>query len=300
MQRTVMEWFAEGGYLGHDSDMQDPLPDQQKLDLLQCLLDTSPQAIIVLDQDNCVRCWNEMAQAMFQTSRFEALGAPIGRLLQVERFDGLVAFNDKQTTADPPREILIEQTAHAITIGDQAWTIVYISDVTVRREHERRLASEALTDPLSGLSNRRGFQERLESALSKKLTLGIIDADNFKQINDRFGHPAGDLAIQTLSRLLIESFPDAISHARLGGDEFGIVMETRSKGETAEAFDKFRHRVQNTRISTHAFTITVSVGIALSNVAGTSARELLTTADRSMYQAKEAGRDQISIQPINV
>lgn len=280
--------------------MTHSLPDDRQTDLLQCLIDTSPQAIVILDQDDHIRCWNPMAETIFGIPADDAVDQPVRDLLNVDPWEGMIRFHDKQTCRDSLGEIQIEQTTHAIDIGQQQWNVVYISDVTVRREHERQLATQALTDPLSGLSNRRGFQDRLESALSKKLTLAIVDTDNFKQINDRFGHEAGDLAIQLVSKLLLQCFPDAITHSRLGGDEFGVVLQTQSLNETQDAFESFRHRVNTAKLGPQEFSITVSIGIALSNVAGTSARELLTTADRSMYKAKEAGRDQISIQPINV
>lgn len=276
------------------------LPKDHLTDLLEGLLNTAPQAILILDQTHCVRCWNPMAEKIFGISKGDAINTPVEDLLNVNFSEGLICFDDKQTSSSSLAEVQIEQTAQPITIDHQDWCIVYLTDVTVRREQERRLANEALTDPLSGLSNRRGFQDKLESALSKKLTLAIIDTDHFKQVNDQFGHEAGDLAIQTLSKLLVQNFPDAITHSRLGGDEFGVVMETQSQAKTVEAFDQFRRQVNRVKLGPQAFSITVSIGVALSNVAGTTARELLTTADRSMYQAKEAGRDQVAIQPINV
>lgn len=276
------------------------LPDDRQADLLPCLINTSPQAIVILDQENRVRCWNPMAETIFGIPAADALNQPVHDLLRLDRWEGLIRLKDQQICRDSLAEIQIEQTTHAIDVGPQQWFILYISDVTVRRAHERRLATEALTDPLSGLSNRRGFQDRLESALPQKLTLAIVDTDNFKQINDRFGHEAGDLAIQLVAKLLLQCFPDAITHARLGGDEFGVVLPTRSLTETRDTFEQFRRRISRAKLGDQEFSITVSIGIALSNVAGTSARELLTTADRSMYSAKDAGRDQIAIQPINV
>lgn len=273
-------------------------------DLLPCLIETSPHAVVIIDQDRFVKCWNPVAEAAFEIPATEAIGSVIDDLLGL---DSAVSANSRvlrlaetQTARKSGRAIQIEQFVHRIPVEDQQWTIAYINDVTVSRAHERRLANEALTDPLSGLANRRGFQNQLETALKGKLTLAIIDADNFKQINDRFGHEAGDTAIQHLATQLVECFPDAVCCSRLGGDEFGVVLKTGAMPETQAEFEILRQRITSRQPQQHSFSLTVSIGVALSNVPGTAARELLTTADRCMYRAKAAGRNQIVIQPINV
>ena len=284
--------------------MLDVMPTQHPTEMLKCLIETSPQAIVILDDDNVVKCWSPMAETIFEVAASKAINVKICDLLEVDGDCGEdevpLRFAEAQISKKSQAKIQIEQTAHRVSISDKNWTIVYISDVTFRREQERRLASEALTDPLSGLANRRGFQDQLEGALSGKLTLAIIDIDNFKQINDRFGHEAGDLSIKHFATQLLDCFPEAVSCSRLGGDEFGVVLKTATELEVEANFEKFRQRIMSLRPSDHDFTLTASIGIALSNVLGTSARELLTTADRCMYQAKEAGRNQIILQPINV
>ena len=280
------------------------MPTRYPTEMLKSLIDTSPHGIVILDQEDVVKCWSPMAETIFEVAPCDAIDVNVNDLLNVdsdrEDQEDPVRFAEIQVSQKSRAEIQIEQTAHRVTINDQNWTIVYINDVTFRREQEKRLASEALTDPLSELSNRRGFQEQLEYALSGKLTLSIIDIDNFKQVNDRFGHEAGDLAIKHIATQLLDCFPDAVTCSRLGGDEFGVVLKTGSAMEMEEKFERLRQRIAALQPSKYDFSLTASIGIALSNVAGTSARELLTTADRCMYQAKKAGRNQIVLQPINV
>ena len=245
-----------------------------------------------------------MAETIFEIDASEAMEVKVNDLLEVDtdtsNQEDPIRFVEEQVSKKSHAKIQIEQTAYRVTINDQDWTIVYINDVTFRRAQEKRLASEALTDPLSGLANRRGFQEQLESALSGKLTLSIIDIDNFKEVNDRYGHEAGDLAIKHIATQLLECFPEAVSCSRLGGDEFGVVLKTDSETEVEAKFERLRQRIASLKPSQHEFSLTASIGIAHSKVPGTSARELLTTADRCMYQAKKAGRNQIVLQPINV
>ena len=273
-------------------------------ELLRILVSTFPQAVLVLNSDQQVMCWNPMAEKIFGVTKSEALSKPVDQLLAVESLSPL-RFAEEQPRKNSDSKIQIEQAVHSVTFETDPWTIVYLNDVTDRREYERRLANEALTDPLSGLSNRRGFQIKLESSLSSKLTLAIVDTDHFKQINDRFGHESGDLAIQLIANELKNCFPDAICHARLGGDEFGLMINTLSHAETERRFESFRQQICDTKIGGPSselpeFSISVSIGVAMSDVGGTTARELLTTADRSMYKAKKGGRNQIYIQPIDV
>ena len=280
------------------------MPTRHPTEMLQSLIDTSPHGIVILDQDHVVKCWSPMAETIFEVAADEAIDVKINDLLKVNTDsrseEDPVRFAEVQVSQKSRAEIQIEQTAHRVTMNDHDWTIIYINDVTFRREQERRLASEALTDPLSGLANRRGFQEQLERALSGKLTLSIIDIDNFKQVNDRFGHEAGDIAIKHIATQLLECFPEAVSCSRLGGDEFGVVLKTDSEMDVEAKFERLLQRIAAMKPSKHEFSLTASIGIARSNVPGTSARELLTTADRCMYKAKKAGRNQIVLQPINV
>jgi diguanylate cyclase (GGDEF)-like protein len=182
------------------------------------------------------------------------------------------------------------------------WTAAFFLDVTAERHQTRRLARAAATDPLSGLLNRRGFQDQLEKHLSGKLTLAIVDADNFKTLNDTYGHAAGDQGIQFIAGILRGCFPDALCLARLGGDEFGVVTTTVSAQEAALAYRQLIEKVATGVPSDpkNSLKLTVSVGVAISNVCGTSTRELLTTADRALYAAKEAGRNQMKSTVINV
>lgn len=272
--------------------------------LLRSLIKTSPYGILVLDQQDRVKCWSPLAETIFEIPASDALDRPIDDLLAVdleyrEKVGGAIRLEDTQTKRDSNEPIAIEQVTHQIDVDGQDWTILYIGDVTLRRQREQRLANEALTDPLSGLLNRRGFQQKLESKLSEKITLAIIDTDNFKQINDRFGHDAGDVAIEHIAQQLRGCFPEAICLSRLGGDEFGVVLRTDELSKTESKFEKFRQCIIENPPHDHGFSITVSIGVALSNVPGTSARELLKAADRSMYQAKDAGRNRIFIQQID-
>ena len=148
---------------------------------------------------------------------------------------------------------------------------------------------------MSNLLNRRGFQIRLESNLGQPLTLGIIDIDFFKAINDANGHPAGDQAIRCIAGFLKETFPNAICLGRLGGDEFGVVVATDDEEKTRRDFESLRELIETSQFSKIISELSVSIGVAVSRRANVPARDLLTLADQSMYESKTAGRNRITI-----
>ena len=182
--------------------------------------------------------------------------------------------------------------------------VATLTDISDLKKAERQLRILADIDPLTGALNRRAFTDVVAERLRRTSDVAILycDLNGFKPINDTYGHAAGDQGIQFIAGVLRACFPDALCLARLGGDEFGVVAPTVSAEETTVAYQRFIAQVAAGAPSETKtpFSITVSVGVAISNVGGTSARELLTTADRALYAAKEAGRNQVKSSVINV
>ena len=294
--------------------MPESLPSQLQQQLYRLLLEKMPEAVVVYDENQVIRYWNPQAETIFGVSQQQAVGQPVFSLLapasstsnslEVRANADLEVFHSSQLRrhGGTETEISVKSSTSSVAIESLQWTATFFLDVTAERNHTRRLARAAATDPLSGLLNRRGFQDQLEQHLSGKLTLAIVDADNFKTINDTYGHAAGDQGIQFIAGILRGCFPDALCLARLGGDEFGVVTTTVSAQETTTAYQQFISQVSAGTLGdeTTRLNLTVSVGIAISNVGGTSAREMLTTADRALYAAKEAGRNQLLSTVINV
>ena len=108
----------------------------------------------------------------------------------------------------------------------------YLLDISTEREAEEQLRRQALYDPLTGLANRVHFTERLDHAVATRKRSGrqtallFVDLNNFKSLNDRFGHPAGDAALQTLANQLESVIRTGDTAARLGGDEFGVILQS--------------------------------------------------------------------------
>ncbi|RQP25926.1 sensor domain-containing diguanylate cyclase [Piscinibacter terrae] len=169
-------------------------------------------------------------------------------------------------------------------------------DVTVQRREQDRLTHLAERDPLTGLFNRAGFEQRVERKVAmgegESLALLFIDLDHFKPVNDRLGHLAGDRLLQGFARRLGEAVRGSDVVARLGGDEFAVLLAGVRDEATARAVAEKVLAAANQPFDLEGGTVRVSasVGVAFSARSDANWRELLARADALLYQAKAAGR----------
>ena len=166
----------------------------------------------------------------------------------------------------------------------------------VRLRSEERMRHEALHDPLTGLANRTLLRDRLEHALARSARDGtetgvlFIDLDEFKHVNDRLGHAAGDAVLTELGQRLVHAVRPADTVARLGGDEFVVVCEAIDE-ETALALGQRLDAAIRQPLAV-AGELSASIGIALGRE---DADSLLATADAAVYAAKAAGRGRVEL-----
>jgi diguanylate cyclase (GGDEF)-like protein len=150
--------------------------------------------------------------------------------------------------------------------------------------------TEVRTDPLTGVSNRRGLDDALAAQFAMKsryesiFSVAMLDIDHFKQFNDREGHLRGDRILQDLARLLDDSARETDIVARYGGEEFVIIMPQTDLLGACVFADRFRQKVER------ELDLTVSIGVA-SAVDGDTPHSLLARADAALYSAKENGRN---------
>lgn len=203
-------------------------------------------------------------------------------------------------------EIYPEWLSISAVRGENGTTNQYaaiFSDITERKKREQKIHELAYFDELTGLANRRLFQDRLEQALANakrhdhQLAVLFLDLDLFKRINDTLGHQAGDEALRQVARRLQKASRAGESVARLGGEEFTmLVPECDGMAE----IEKLAQRIVAQfdlpfQIQHNELVLTTSVGISIYPQHGTNASELLKFADAAMYQAKESGRNKYSI-----
>jgi len=159
-----------------------------------------------------------------------------------------------------------------------------------------RLTDAARTDPLTGLHNRRAFEETFATEIERArrggrpLSVLVGDLDHFKAVNDRFGHPAGDAALVQMGKLLTSARREIDPVARTGGEEFALILPDTSEREAYLVSERMRTAVQN-HFADEDVPLTMSFGLAAFPDHGPSVEALLAAADQALYAAKELGRN---------
>ena len=190
-----------------------------------------------------------------------------------------------------------------------------VEDITDRKQANDRLESQlaeiqllqaelqerTLRDPLTGLYNRRYLQETLPREFARLERIGhplgviIMDVDHLKTVNDSYGHDAGDIVLQAIGKLLLANIRIEDIACRHGGDEFVVVMPDASLQVCQERAELIRVLFEAMETTYHSKEIraTVSMGVAAFPLHGSNREEILTCADRALYKAKQAGRNQV-------
>lgn len=193
------------------------------------------------------------------------------------------------------------QSSSALTLEDQPYMITVVRDVTQQRRTEAQLHHEATTDSLTELPNRRHFLVTCEHELRRSVRSGspiavaLVDIDRFKDINDRYGHAAGDGAIKAFASVLRGQLRDVDTVGRLGGDEFGVVLPDANLASAAAALDRVRLALAATSslVGSDELVLTLSAGVTVRARDDDTVDTLLARADGALYDAKEQGRDRV-------
>lgn len=180
--------------------------------------------------------------------------------------------------------------------------LALVRDITDRRGLEAELERLAGVDPLTGIGNRRAFDEAVDRELKRRartgrpIAIALIDVDHLKQVNDRSGHSAGDLALQFVAQVLQRSARTIDVPARIGGDEFALLLTDTSSEGAVEALERMRRDLRRmTDADDRIREISISVGIAMATPDADSHDSIMRLADGALYLAKTEGRDRICI-----
>ncbi|MBP2335174.1 diguanylate cyclase (GGDEF)-like protein [Saccharothrix coeruleofusca] len=192
-----------------------------------------------------------------------------------------------------PLEVYVGLGVVGLVIARQLFTLIdNVRLLEQLKDSRERLRHQAYHDPLTGVANRALFRERLTAALAgpEPVVVLFIDVDGFKDVNDNFGHAEGDEVLRIVAQRLQRCVRHEDTVARLGGDEFGVLVEGRAPApeEIGERVLEALRSPHRTRSGEHL--IRASVGISHSARSGTSADELLGSADAAMYTAKRLGK----------
>ncbi|WP_328352044.1 GGDEF domain-containing protein [Mycobacterium sp. NBC_00419] len=168
-----------------------------------------------------------------------------------------------------------------------------VRNITEVRRLQHQLEQLARTDPLTSLLNRRSFIARLDTELDRirqgqgGFSLLMLDLDNFKQINDRYGHVVGDRVLQAVGRILTEETGSHDVAARLGGDEFCVALIDSDAARSRDIAERIGQRIGNiTDDDGHPVGVSVSSGLAVADEQNLTALDLLSRVDMLMYQVK--------------
>ncbi len=166
-----------------------------------------------------------------------------------------------------------------------------------RTRLERRLLREALTDPLTGLPNRRAWERALASRLDPeepppgRLCLAILDLDHFKQVNDRHGHGVGDEVLRAVGQVIHDGLRESDFVARLGGDEIGLLAWVADEASGRSVVERVRDRIPERLAGLETPAVTASAGCCVARPEAASADALFAAADAALRRAKQRGRN---------
>jgi diguanylate cyclase (GGDEF)-like protein/PAS domain S-box-containing protein len=282
----------------------------------QVTLDSIGDAVASTDFRGHVVYLNKAAEQLTGFSQADAFGRPIGevfRLVQAasnQPVDNPVTHSiiENQTRMVRENCLLVRATNTMVPVdvsatpihdrlGGVVGSVLVAHDVTTARELSERLARLALYDPLTGLPNRTLFADRLDQAIGLAVRTGssfsllYVDLDNFKNVNDRLGHQAGDQLLQIAASRLLQCVRDSDTVSRQGGDEFLVLLI--DCGDIAASISCAQKILDALgaccTIEGEQLSLSASVGIALYPTDATDARSLVKASDTAMYRGKCAG-----------
>ena len=281
------------------------------------LLDFGSDALLCLDEGEHVVICNRGAEQMFGLERRSIEGLA-WRLLLAEGSRGILRDALRRIDAvDQPSSLPLrngallgrrwdgsqfplEGSLSRLRLGPLRGYTLLLRDISARVEHETRLRYLAMHDSLTGLPNRALLMDRLQNAIrqhrrgKKAFALLFVDLDDFKAINDRFGHGVGDAALRACAARLRQALRDSDTAARIGGDEFAVILEdVDGLDDVQQAIERIDRSLREQPVIHERATVWLgaSIGFTLYPLGGAEPEELLTRADEAMYAIKR-GRGQ--------
>lgn len=278
-------------------------------------------AVVTTDIEGKIDYLNPAAEQFTGWAAADALGKPSGfvlKLLDDRTRDSLPdpilqALHERQAIAGnghtslirlDGQEFAVEATAAPIldSQGQACGAVLVLHDVTQSRQLADKLSYQASHDELTGLPNRRAFEQQLRLLLQSPLqatehTLLFLDLDQFKIVNDTCGHVAGDQMLRQIATLLRQQLRSNDICARLGGDEFGVLLDSCPQEVALRIADKLRNGVSEFRFvwDDKLFHVGLSIGLVSFCPGSFDQVTLLSAADTACYMAKEKGRNRVQV-----
>ncbi|UCB55256.1 MAG: EAL domain-containing protein [Thiotrichales bacterium] len=279
-------------------------------------------SVITVNLDGIVQYINPAAERLFNISNDDAIGKRLADMVRIvndetgEHVKDPLAHccDNLETVYLPEQSSLMLDTNRMVAVeasvapmknyeGDLIGAVMVIQDVSHARKLTRQLSYQASHDMLTGLYNRRKFEECLEESLlnvreeKRTHSLFYLDLDQFKLVNDTCGHVAGDELLRQIPDLFHKVLRSGDVVARLGGDEFGVLLQNCELDRAAIIADKIRQEIKEFRFvwEDKVFTIGVSVGVVGIDENTTDISNLMSSADLACYTAKDSGRNRVHV-----
>ncbi len=299
--------------LGICEDVTAELEGERVQAELAAIVASSDDAIYASTLAGEITSWSPGAVRLYGYEPEEALGRPVTSLVaseyrdahetKIERLiDGetVSAYEASHLTKDGSRiDVSVGISPVRRADGSLSAVSTIARDIAERRRFEAQLKHLADHDALTGLANRRHFETDLDRRVAEvgrygsEGTVLMLDLDNFKYVNDAFGHRAGDELLRSVAQLLRSRIRETDTLARLGGDEFAIFLSHADAAAAAtvagDLLEALREHV--VPIDGRPVRVTASIGIICVSEATATGEDLLAEADRAMYEAKDSGRD---------
>lgn len=287
-------------------------------DMAQITLDAIGDAVLVIDPEGRVIYLNKVAKKLTGWTGSDALGRSVDDVFFV--IDGVSrhrvknpaqrAIKEGQVVALALGSILVRRDGSDLAIEDSAapiydaagklaGAVIVFHDARQSGSVTQKMSYLAQHDYLTGLPNRVLMQERLTQAIGmakrhqKHIAVLFLDLDDFKQINDSYGHAVGDQLLQSVAEQILTCVRSTDTVSRQGGDEFIILLsEVEAREDAAHIANKLLAELSTPRtIGGHVINITPSIGISIYPENGDDADSLLLHADMAMYSSKKSGRN---------
>ena len=284
------------------------------------VLESIGDAVITTDISGRITYLNPVAQRLTGWTVEEALGQPLSVVLPLISESRQPVENTAMRCIEEGRSIdledgvlLVRRDGTEVPIGDSAapvpgpngetvGVVLVIRDESEKRRVGHQLSYEATHDSLTELINRREFERRLTRAVSdltsaaSEHVLLVLDLDGFKQVNDTWGHAAGDDLLRRLGPLLRPCLRKGDSLARLGGDEFGVLLENCSLAEAEQIAESLRGEIEHWAFNRGTgFSVGASIGLIPVTVERGGISALLQAADAACYAGKNGGGNRVHL-----
>jgi len=325
---TLIEYVRENNRQLEEKIQERTAVLAQSEQKFRTLFDSTRDAVMLLDEKGFFEC-NQATLEIFECPDHESFyalhPADLSPSFQPDGVDSITLAQEHIQKAlkegrdqfewvhrryESKADFYAEVTLNAVTIHGRNALQAMVRDISQRKNDEEAIHQLAFYDPLTHLPNRRLLDERIEYAIKKSKRSGekgavmFLDLDNFKPLNDLYGHDAGDILLVESARRIRECLRESDTVARFGGDEFVIVLEEigtdleASKDHASALGDKILHALNQdfaifkdgTLITHHC---TASIGIVLFDRDTLGREEILKQADSAMYHAKESGRNRV-------